>query len=44
VNVHIYIYVYCVGRYLAVASEDSMIDLYDCVSDYDFLTALQVSG
>ncbi|EKX32589.1 hypothetical protein GUITHDRAFT_82168, partial [Guillardia theta CCMP2712] len=29
------------GRYLAVGSEDSMVDLYDCASDYDWVATLQ---
>jgi len=29
------------GRYLAVGSEDCFIDLYDCVSDYDWVGTLQ---
>jgi microtubule-associated protein-like 5 len=29
------------GRYLAVGSEDCMIDLYDCVSDFDWMGTLQ---
>jgi WD40 repeat protein len=29
------------GRYLAVGSEDCLVDLYDCASDYDWVGTLQ---